>query len=99
MATSAWSGIPRARTAPSRSTRTSASTPPASGLYAACLRPGDTVEHAIESGRGAWLQLARGAVALNGHAMKEGDGAALADEDVVRAAADAESEVLLFDLV
>ena len=46
-----------------------------------------------------WLQLARGAVALNGHAMKEDDGAALADEDVVRVEADAESEVLLFDLV
>jgi redox-sensitive bicupin YhaK (pirin superfamily) len=67
-------------------------------LYAACLRPGDTVEHVVAPGRGAWLQLARGAVTLNGHAMKEGDGAALADEDIVRFEADADSEGLLFDL-
>lgn len=30
--------------------------------------------------------------------MKEGDGAALADEDIVRVKAEAESEALLFDL-
>ena len=67
-------------------------------LYTACLRPGDAIEHAIAPGRRAWLQLARGAVALNGHAMKEGDGAALTDEDIVRVEAEADSEALLFDL-
>lgn len=67
-------------------------------LYATCLQPGDVVEHALAPGRGAWLQLARGAAILNGHAMKEGDGAALADEDIVRVKAEAESEALLFDL-
>lgn len=67
-------------------------------LYAGCLGPDDTVEHALAPGRGAWLQLARGAVRLNAHAMKEGDGAALIGEESLRIEAAAESEVLLFDL-
>jgi redox-sensitive bicupin YhaK (pirin superfamily) len=52
----------------------------------------------LAPGRGAWLQFARGAVALNGHTMKGGDGAALFDVDVVRVEAAADSEALLFDL-
>src|SRR5262249_20333807 len=67
-------------------------------LYAACLNSGQTIEHVIAPNRSAWLQLARGAATLNGHAMKEGDGAALADEDIVRVASEADCEVLLFDL-
>jgi len=67
-------------------------------LYAACLGAGDTVEHVVGAGRAAWLQLARGAVRLNGEAMKEGDGAALADEAAVRVEATADAELLLFDL-
>jgi quercetin 2,3-dioxygenase len=67
-------------------------------LYAACLNSSHTVEHPVEPNRSAWLQLARGAATLNGHAMKEGDGAALDDEGIVRLAADTDCEVLLFDL-
>jgi redox-sensitive bicupin YhaK (pirin superfamily) len=48
--------------------------------------------------RSAWVQLARGAATLNGHAMKEGDGAALDEEGIVRVAAEADCELLLFDL-
>jgi redox-sensitive bicupin YhaK (pirin superfamily) len=52
----------------------------------------------IAPNRGAWVQLARGAAMLNGHEMKEGDGAALDDEDTVQITAQVDSEVLLFDL-
>ena len=56
------------------------------------------VEHAIGPNRSAWVQLARGAATLNGHAMKEGDGAALINEDIVHVEAKSDCEVLLLDL-
>ena len=54
--------------------------------------------HALAAGRHAWLHLARGAVALNGHALEEGDGAALSDEASAQIEGRADAEVLLFDL-
>ena len=52
----------------------------------------------IAPNRSAWVQLARGAATLNGHEMKEGDGAGLDDEGTVEITAQADCEVLLFDL-
>jgi redox-sensitive bicupin YhaK (pirin superfamily) len=57
-----------------------------------------TIEHVIASNRNAWVQLARAAATLHGHPMKEGDGAAPDDEDTVQIIAQADCEVLLFDL-
>ena len=54
--------------------------------------------HALAAGRHAWLHLARGAVALNGHALEEGDGAALSDEASAQIEGRGDAEVLLFDL-
>jgi redox-sensitive bicupin YhaK (pirin superfamily) len=48
--------------------------------------------------RHAWLQVARGAVALNGIQLKAGDGAAISREEGLDLSADEGSEVLLFDL-
>jgi redox-sensitive bicupin YhaK (pirin superfamily) len=62
------------------------------------LNTDDIIEHVIAPNRSAWAQLARGAATLNGHAMKEGNGGALDDEDTVQVAAKADCEVLLFDL-
>jgi quercetin 2,3-dioxygenase len=67
-------------------------------VYACCLNEAHTVEYVIAPNRSGWLQLARGAVTLNGNPMKEGDGAALHDEGIIRVAAEADSELLLFDL-
>jgi redox-sensitive bicupin YhaK (pirin superfamily) len=50
------------------------------------------------SGRHAWLQVAKGAVTVNGEALREGDGAAISAERTVRIQADADAELLLFDL-
>jgi redox-sensitive bicupin YhaK (pirin superfamily) len=69
-------------------------------LYTAALAPMETVRHKLESGRHAWVQVARGAVTLNGIALKAGDGAAVSDERALEiAGADGGgSEILLFDL-
>lgn len=67
-------------------------------VYASVLEPGQAVAHALEPGRRAWLQVARGAVTLNGQAMREGDGAAVSEERRLTVTATAPAEVLLFDL-
>jgi len=66
-------------------------------LYVSLLSPGQEVEHTLASGRYAWLQVAKGAIELNGHSLKQGDGAS-ADEPKLTIKATAESEILLFDL-
>lgn len=67
-------------------------------LWVGRLGGGDERTHALGPGRHAWVHVARGAVALNGHALEAGDGAALSDEATVRLAGRGDAEVLLFDL-
>jgi hypothetical protein len=67
-------------------------------LYIANLAAGERVDHQIATGRGAWLQVARGIARLNGTELREGDGAALEDEPRASIAAETDAEVLLFDL-
>ncbi len=68
-------------------------------LYAARLDAGEAVSHDLDTGRHAWLQVARGALTLNGQRLREGDGAAVSDETRLDIAADEAAEFLLFDLV
>jgi quercetin 2,3-dioxygenase len=67
-------------------------------LYSAILGDGERVEHQLAPGRGAWLQVARGSVDLNGTILKTGDGAAIEDETALAITANGDAEVLLFDL-
>lgn len=68
-------------------------------LYVSLLDKQQTVEHALAPGRSAWLQVAKGAVELNGARLEQGDGAAISDEQKVSiAGAENGSEILLFDL-
>ncbi|SRR6266571_5397267 len=67
-------------------------------LYAALLREGEKVVYPMEPGRHAWVQLARGAVTLDGEALREGDGAAVTGEKAVKLTGEAQAEILLFDL-
>lgn len=67
-------------------------------LYIANLAAGERVSHEAERGRGLWLQLARGIVAVNGTEMREGDGAAIEAEPALAVAAETDAEFLLFDL-
>jgi redox-sensitive bicupin YhaK (pirin superfamily) len=67
-------------------------------LSVAKLEPGQTVTTNLNTGRHGWVQVARGAVTVNGIALAEGDGAAISNEEKVTIAASAPSEVLFFDL-
>jgi quercetin 2,3-dioxygenase len=67
-------------------------------VYVANLAAGERVAHDIAPGRGVWIQVARGIIALNGTEMREGDGAALEDEKSAAIDAETDSEILLFDL-
>ena len=68
-------------------------------LYVSLLGAGAKVSHALAAGRGAWVQVARGSVAVGDITLAEGDGLQATDEralEIVGKAA--ESEILLFDL-
>ncbi len=65
-------------------------------LYASVL-DGGAVSHAFAPGRIGWLQVARGTVTVDGHALIEGDGVAIRDASSVRISGD-DAEVLLFDM-
>jgi hypothetical protein len=67
-------------------------------LFAALLESGERLRHTLPPGRHAWLQVAGGAVSLNGTLLFTGDGAAASDEDRLEITASKSSEVLLFDL-
>ena len=67
-------------------------------LWIARLAPGATVRHDFAKARHGWLQVARGAVDVNGLALREGDGLALSDERSIAVTASGNAEVLLFDL-
>ena len=69
-------------------------------LYASVLSAGRSVAHRLAAGRKAWVQLARGAVTVNGEALNAGDGAAISEEDAVEitATGDSDAEFVLFDL-
>ncbi|PMB12958.1 quercetin 2,3-dioxygenase [Fischerella thermalis CCMEE 5282] len=67
-------------------------------LYASLLQPNDLVSYHLKPQRYAWVQVARGVVTLNGHSLKEGDGAAVNGEEQLEISTDTGGEILLFDL-
>jgi hypothetical protein len=67
-------------------------------VYRLQLGAGQAVAHRLAPGRGAWIQVARGALALNGLALAAGDGVACEDPGELRGTALEPSEALLFDL-
>jgi redox-sensitive bicupin YhaK (pirin superfamily) len=66
-------------------------------ILAGHLAPGTAAEVALGRGRRAWVQVARGAVAVNGVALAAGDGAAVTGEAAVQLAG-GPGEALVFDL-
>ena len=67
-------------------------------LYVTLLSPGEEVSHKIKPNRHAWLQVAKGEIELNGKRLKQGDGAAISDENKLILKGMEDAEVLLFDL-
>lgn len=68
-------------------------------VYATVLAPGETAVHPLAPGRRAYVQVARGAVTVNGERLHAGDGARIQDEaQITLVGAEEATEVLLFDL-
>jgi len=67
-------------------------------LYVSLLDPGQEVSHQLGKGRHAWLQVAKGAVELNGNRLTQGDGAAISNEQKLGIKGLENAEILLFDL-
>lgn len=68
-------------------------------LYVSLLGEGAKVSHQIAAGRGLWLQVARGSVAVGDITLVEGDGLQVTNEKLLEIVGKAEqSEILLFDL-
>jgi len=67
-------------------------------LYGATLLTGDDLSHPLRPDRLAYVVVAEGALTVNGAAMQARDGALLRDETEIALTADADSELLLFDL-
>jgi redox-sensitive bicupin YhaK (pirin superfamily) len=68
-------------------------------VYSSLLEPGKSVDLTLDAGRHAWIQVARGAIDVNGKRLQAGDGAAVSDELALRiTGVNGQSEFLLFDL-
>jgi redox-sensitive bicupin YhaK (pirin superfamily) len=67
-------------------------------VLATRLETGEQLTYRLQPGRHAWVQVASGAVTLNGRTFKAGDGAAVSQEGELDLRADDRTEVLLFDL-
>ena len=67
-------------------------------VYATVLEAGEEVVHELAPGRHVWIQVARGAVTLNGERLEQGDGAAVSNEVKLEITGREAAEVLLFDL-
>jgi quercetin 2,3-dioxygenase len=74
-------------------------------LYAASLRSGVSIIHPLQADRGLWIQVARGAISVNGQDLSAGDGAAITRQDVpepqgieIWGTSEDIAEILLFDM-
>ena len=67
-------------------------------IYRIRLKPGQSVTHDLKPGRGAWLQIADGALTLNGSALHTGDGASTEEPGTLKLTATQPTEAILFDL-
>lgn len=67
-------------------------------IYRIRLKPGQTVTHDLAAGRGAWLQIAEGALTLNGAGLQTGDGASTEQAGTLTLTATQPTEAILFDL-
>ena len=67
-------------------------------LFAGLFDGDERAELPLATGRHAWVQVARGALSVNGKALAAGDGVALSNEPAVQLEGGKAAEVLVFDL-
>jgi quercetin 2,3-dioxygenase len=67
-------------------------------LFASILDAGQEVERVMDRARYAWIQVARGAISVNGENAEQGDGLVIVGESNLKFKAEENAEILLFDL-
>lgn len=67
-------------------------------VMAATLKAGQTLTQPLAPGRAAYLVPARGAVTVNGHALKARDGAGIVDEAAIAITATEDAELVLVEV-
>ncbi len=67
-------------------------------VYASIIDAGQTVNASLDQTRYGWIQVARGAVSVNGQRAEHGDGLIVMGESSLEITGSDASEVLLFDL-
>ena len=67
-------------------------------LFASILDAEQQVERSMDQARYAWIQVARGAITVNGEQADHGDGVIVAGESSLTIRAQDPAEILLFDL-
>jgi hypothetical protein len=67
-------------------------------IYRVRLAAGKSTTHEVIAGRGAWLQLIKGTVTVNGATLNPGDAASTDDTGTLTLTASEDAEALLFDL-
>ena len=67
-------------------------------LFASILDADQEIERSMDPARFAWIQVARGAITVNGENAEQGDGLVIVGESNLRIKAEGNAEILLFDL-
>jgi redox-sensitive bicupin YhaK (pirin superfamily) len=67
-------------------------------IYRLKIKAGEEITHDLLAGRGAWLQLAKGSLTVNGTPLTAGDGASSETAGTLTIKADQDAEGILFDL-
>jgi len=67
-------------------------------LFASIIGAGESVKYDMAQTRYGWIQVARGAVDVNGQRAEQGDGAIVMGESLLEIGANEPAEILLFDL-
>jgi quercetin 2,3-dioxygenase len=67
-------------------------------LYAGLFAAGERARYEVATGRHAWIQVARGSLALAGAPLQAGDAAAVDDPGAIEIVGKDAAEVLVFDL-
>lgn len=67
-------------------------------IYAATLDGDQSIETVLEDGHGAWIQVARGEVTVNGQALRRGDGLAVQKGGRIEFTKGVDAEFIYFDM-
>lgn len=67
-------------------------------IYAATLDAKDSIDFNLKSGRCAWVQVAKGALNINGVALRQGDGLRIEKAGSLTFHGGQDAEIILFDL-